>query len=211
MSFSKLREQITSDLERIDSIQDYKRKYLSEAVIQSIDQLNKKFVEHLLRDLSSKEENVNVRSYLSDKGKYCEVNDYALECVEYAFFKSNIHGARIKTWTNSALKCFDIFLIKLINDYQKEKIKKSSRQLKERDVYNHLMQNKGNQYEIGIAFQTIYQQRSSFTHVQFETKDGVRSTKRWSNSKYNITRDLILAQFEKGLNALIKEIKMYDI
>ena len=112
MSFSKLREQITSDLERIDSIQDYKRKYLSEAVIQSIDKLNKKFVEHLLRDLSSKEENVNVRSYLSDKGKYCEVNDYALECVEYAFFKSNIHGARIKTWTNSALKCFDIFLIK---------------------------------------------------------------------------------------------------
>ena len=211
MSFSKLREQITSDLERIDSIQDYKRKYLSEAVIQSIDQLNKKFVEHLLKDLSSMEENVNVRSYLSGKDKYREVNDYALECVEYAFFKSNIHGARIKTWTNSALKCFDIFLIKLINDYQKEKIKKSGRQLKERDVYNHLMQNKGNQYEIGIAFQTIYQHRSSFTHVQFETKDGVRSTKRWSNSKYNITRDLILAQFEKGLNALIKEIKMYGI
>ena len=74
-----------------------------------------------------------------------------------------------------------------------------------------MIQNKGNQYEIGIAFQTIYQLRSSFTHVQFETKDGVRSTKRWSNSKYNITRDLILVQFEKGLNALIKEIKMYGI
>ena len=47
MSFSKLREQITTDLDRIDSIQDYQRIYLSKEVIQSIKQLNKKFIEHL--------------------------------------------------------------------------------------------------------------------------------------------------------------------
>tara|TARA_B110000902_G_scaffold257616_1_gene326060 strand:+ start:225 stop:854 length:630 start_codon:yes stop_codon:yes gene_type:complete len=209
MSFSKLREQITTDLDRIDSIQDYQRIYLSKEVIQSIKQLNKKFIEHLLKDLVNSDQEIEIRSFLSDK--YHDANDYALECIEPAFYKTNIHGARIKTWTNSALKCFDVFLIKLINDYQKERIKKSGRQLKERDVYDHLIKKKGSQYEIGIAFQTIYQQRSSFTHVQFETKDGVRSTKRWSNSKYNITRDLILAQFEKGLNALIKEIKTYGI
>jgi hypothetical protein len=209
MSFSKLREQITTDLDRIDSIQDYQRIYLSKEVIQSIEQLNKKFIEHLLKDLVNSDQGIEIRSFLSDK--YHDANDYALECIEPAFYKTNIHGARIKTWTNSALKCFDVFLIKLINDYQKERIKKSGKYLKERDVYDHLIKKEGSLYEIGIAFQTIYQQRNSFTHVQFETKDGIRSTKRWSNSKYNITRDLILAQFEKGLNALIKEIKKYGI
>ena len=209
MSFSSLREQITTDLDRIDSIQDYQRNYLSSDVMQSIEQLNKKFVEHLLYDLTNTKKDVEVRSYLSDD--YRDANDYALECIEPAFYKSNIHGARIKAWTNSALKCFDIFLIKLINDYKKEKIKKSGRQLKERDVYNHLIQNKGNQYDIGIAFQTIYQQRSSFSHVQVEIKEGVRSTKRWSNSKYNFSRDLIIEQFEKGLKALIKEIEAHVI
>ena len=209
MSFSKLRAQITTNLDRIDSIQDYQRNYLTADVIQSIEQLNKKFVEHLLYDLTNSKKVVELRSYLSNN--YRDANDYALECIEPAFYKTNIYGARIKTWTNSALKCFDIFLIKLINEHNREKIKKSGRQLKERDVYNHLIQNKGNRYEIGIAFQTIYQQRSSFTHVQFETKDGVRSTKRWSNSKYNFARDLILEQFEKGLNALIKEMEAHEI
>ena len=45
--------------------------------------------------------------------------------------------------------------------------------------------------------------------MQFEKKDGVRSTKRWSNSKYNFARDLILEQFEKGLNALVKEMEVH--
>ena len=193
MSFSKLREQITTDLERIDSIQDYQRIYLSKEVLRSLEQLNKKFVEHLFEDLINEGLNINIRAFLSDN------------------YKSNIHGARIKTWTNSALKCFDLFLIKLINDYLKEKIKKSGTKPKERDVYDHLINKGGNHYEVGIAFQTIYQQRNEFTHIQYERKEGIRSTKRWSRSKYDFARDLILKQFEKGLNALIKEIKTYGI
>ena len=125
MSFSKLREQITTDLERIDSIQDYQRIYLSKEVLRSLEQLNKKFVEHLFEDLINEGLNINIRAFLSENEKYSDANDFALECIEPAFYKSNIHGARIKTWTNSALKCFDLFLIKLINDYLKEKIKKS--------------------------------------------------------------------------------------
>ena len=206
MSFSELREQITTDLDRVDSVQDYHRLYLSAAVVQSIEQLNKKFIEHLFKDLVNSNEDLKVRSFLSDK--YHDANDYALECIEPAFYKTNIHGARIKTWTNSALKCFDVSLIKLINDYKKEKIKKKGSNLKESDVYHHLINNKGNQHEIGIAFQSIYQQRNSFTHVQVEIRDGVRSSKKMSNSTYNFARDLILMQFEKGLMALIKEIKL---
>lgn len=209
MSFSKLRAQIETDLDRIDSIQDYQRRYLTSAVVESIKQLNQKFVEHLLYDLVNSSEDIQVRSFLSDK--YHDANDYAQECIEPAFYKSNIHGARIKTWTNSALKCFDVFLIKLINDYHKEKIRKTGKNIKERDVYTHLIQKKGNLYEIGIAFDTIYQKRNSFTHVQVEVKDGIRTTKRWSNSKYNFARDLILEQFEKGLKALIKEMKSYGV
>jgi hypothetical protein len=211
MSFSKLRAQITTDLERIDSIQAYQRIYLSKEVVRSLEQLNKKFVEHLLEDLINEGLNINIRAFLSENEKYSDANDFALECIEPAFYKSNIHGARIKNWTNSALKCFDIFLIKLINDYQKEKIKKSGTKPKERDVYDHLISKGGNYYEVGIAFQAIYQQRNEFTHIQFEPIEGIRSTKRWSRSKYDFARDLILQQFEKALNALIKEIKTYGI
>ena len=209
MSFSKLREQISSDLDKIQSIQDYKRVYLSTDVIRSIEQLNKKFVEHLFQDLINKELDINIRTYLNERDAYQIANDYALECIEPAFYKTNIHGARIKEWTSSALKCFDVFLIKLINDYLKEKINKSGHNLKERDVYIHLI-NKGEiYYEVGIAFQTIYQIRNDFTHIQYETKDGYRQLKKWSRSRYDFKRDLIFSQFEKGLISFIKIIKTY--
>lgn len=209
MSFSKLRAQISSELDNIQSVQDYKRIYLSSELIRSIDQLNKKFIEHLFQDLSNKDLEVNIRNYLSDREKYDLANDLALECIEPAFYKTNIHGSRIKDWTSSALKCFDIFLIKLINDYLNEKIKKSGPNLKERDVYAHLI-NKGDYYyELGMAFQTIYQTRNDFTHIQYETKDGYRHLRKWSRSKYDNARDLIVEQFEKALNVLDKEIKKY--
>lgn len=209
MSFSKLRAEITSGLDNIQTIQDYKRVYLSSDVIRSIDQLNKKFVEHLFQDLINKDNDANIRAFLNERNNYSIANDFALECIEPAFYKTNIHGARIKSWTNSALKCFDIFLIKLINDYLEEKIRKSGVKLKESDVYRHLI-NKGEHFcDIGIAFQTIYQTRNSFTHIQLESKDGHRHFKKWSKSSYDRARDLILAQFEKGLIALMKEIKKY--
>jgi hypothetical protein len=211
MSFSQLRSQISSDLVKIQSIQDYKRVYLSSDVMQSIDQLNKKFVEHLFQDLINKELDVNIRTYLKERDAYQIANDFALECIEPAFYKTNIHGARIKDWTSSALKCFDVFLIKLINQYLNEKIRKSSSKPKESDVYTHLINKGEHYYEIGMAFKTIYQTRNDFTHIQYETKDGYRHLKKWSRSKYDMSRDLILEQFEKGLNALIKEIKTYGI
>lgn len=211
MIFSQLRAQISSDLDKIQSIQDYKRIYLSSDVIRSIDQLNKKFVEHLFQDLINRELDVNIRAYLKEHEAYQIANDFALECIEPAFYKTNIHGARIKEWTSSALKCFDVFLIKLINDYLNEKIRKSGSKLKERDVYTHLINKGEHYYEIGIAFQTIYQTRNNFAHIQYETKDGYRNLKKWSRSKYDNSRDLILVQFEKALNVLVKEIKSYDI
>jgi hypothetical protein len=99
----------------------------------------------------------------------------------------------------------------LINDYLNEKIRKSGRELKERDVYTHLIEKGEHYYEIGIAFQTIYQTRNDFTHIQYETKDGYRQLKRWSRSKYDFARDLIFVQFEKGLKSLIKEIEINGI
>jgi hypothetical protein len=209
MSFSKLRAQISLDLDNIQSVQDYKRIYLSSEVIRSIDQLNKKFIEHLFQDLSNKDLEVNIRNYLSDREKYDLANDLALECIEPAFYKTNIHGSRIKDWTSSALKSFDIFLIKLINDYLNEKIKKNGPNLKERDVYAHLINKGDHYYELGIAFQTIYQTRNDFTHIQYETKDGYRHLRKWSRSKYDNARDLIVEQFEKALKVLDKEIKKY--
>ena len=211
MSFSQLRAQMSSDLDKIQSLQDYKRVYLSSDVIRSIEQLNKKFIEHLFQDLINKELDVNIRAFLNERDKYKLANEFALECIEPAFFKTNIYGAKIKAWTNSALKCFDVFLIKLINDYLNERINKSSSKLKERDVYTHLIKKGESFYEIGMAFQTIYQTRNSFTHIQYETKDGFRHLRKGSKNRYDSSRDLILTQFEKALNALVEEIKRFDV
>jgi len=211
MSFSQLRAQISSELERIHSIQDYKRLYLSIAVIQSIEQLNKKFIEHLFQDLLNKDLDINIRAYLKESETYQIANDFALECIEPAFYKTHIHGSRIKEWTSSALKSFDIFLIKLINDYLNEKIKKNSSKIYETDVYVHLEDKGGNYYDIGSAFKAIYQTRSSFTHVQYETIHGKRKIKGWSRSKYDYARDLIFEQFEKGLKSLVIEIKKHVV
>jgi hypothetical protein len=46
-------------------------------------------------------------------------------------------------------------------------------------------------------------------------KENGNKSKQWriysfSRSKYDFARDLILQQFEKGLNALIEEIKIYS-
>ncbi len=210
MSFSQQRAQISAELTNIESVQDYKRVYLTSAVVRSIEHLNKKFVEHLFADLVEREIDINIRRFLKERDKYQVANDYARECIEPSFFVKNIYGPRIKAWTNAALKCFDVFLIKLIEDYLKEKIRKQGSQLKERDVYTHLII-KGDKYlEIGTAFQTIYQKRNDFTHVQYETRDGQRHYKKWSRSKYDYARDLIIAEFEKALNILIKEIKYWD-
>ncbi len=210
MKWSESRDQFNLELKRIDSIPDYRRVYLSTIIVESINQLNKKYIEHLLNDLVNDQDALDVRLFLNDKEKYKNTNEYALECLEKAFFKTNIHGAKIKDWTISALNCFDILLIKFINDYKNDKIKKKGKWLKETDVYDYLVNKKGNEYEIGIAFQNIYQLRSSFFHVQYELKDGIRNTKKLSYNYLNDARDIILEQFEKGLNALIKEMKQYD-
>ena len=44
MSFSQQRAQISAELTNIESVQDYKRVYLTSAVVRSIEHLNKKFV-----------------------------------------------------------------------------------------------------------------------------------------------------------------------
>ena len=208
MSFSKLRAEISSELGKIQSIQDYKRIYLSSDVIRSIEQLNKKFVEHLFQDLINQDLDVDLRAFLQEPEKYQLANDFALECIEPAFYKSNIHGARIKEWTSSALKCFDVFLIKLINDYLKEKIPRSGSRLKERDVYSHLIKKGMPLYDVGISFESIYTKRNDFTHIQYETTEGYRHVKKWSRSKYDGARDLIIAQFERALRVLAQEIKI---
>ena len=210
MSFSQLRTQISTDLGRIDSVQEYKKVYLSKEVIRSIENLNKKFVEHLFKDLINRDPEFNIRSFLSDKEKYQTANEFARDCIEPAFYKSNIYGSKIKSWTNSALKCFDVFLIKFINDYLNEKIKKHGSKLKERDVYTHLMNKGGNYSQIGVKFQTIYQKRNEFTHIQYETKDGYRAVKKWSKSSYDRARDIILSEFEKGLKYFLDEIRKHD-
>ena len=85
--------------------------------------LNPDIEKNKFQDLINESLEVDIRSYLNERENYNLTNDYALECIEPAFYKTNIHGAKIKDWTNSALKCFDVFLIKLINDYLNEKQK----------------------------------------------------------------------------------------
>ena len=87
MSFSQLRAQISSELDTIQSIQDYKRVYLSSDVIRSIEQLNEKFVEHLFQDLINKDLEINIRSYLNEREKYQLANDFAFSALNQLFIK----------------------------------------------------------------------------------------------------------------------------
>jgi hypothetical protein len=208
MSYSNLKSQLQGQLEgQINSTEDYYKTYFNTDHTLKIKALTDRYIYHLYNDLAMLVTKHDLNSFL---GKFYKNSDEnAKECVQIAYLTKDIYGRNIRNWTDSALKSFDFILIKLINGLLGEKIPKPKGIPFETDVYEFLISKEGDLYEIGIAFQSIYQSRNSFTHVQIEESDGVRIPRQWSNKKYLREKELILDQFNKAINQLEIELSKY--
>lgn len=173
------------------STPDYQLAYIATEVKDLLNGLNNQFVEFLTKDITDTELQWDIKQWLGAP-YYQASNENAKDCLEQCISVKHIWGRRIKSWTDSALKCYDNFLLKYIQIDQKETIFKTHSGLKETDVYKHLISKGGIEQEIGQNFTNIYQLRSAFQHIQTEEKDGIRIPKRISNSQCNKSRDLII-------------------
>lgn len=203
MSYSDLRTKIKPEIDEVHSTQDYYKTYFNSEHHSKLNELHGKYIYHLFNDLSGVDIHKDFNSFLNNF--YGIADEYAKDCVQSAYNTSHIHGIKIKNWTDSALKCFDCMLMKLVNDILNEKIVSTSN-IKERDIYQHLILKNGNLYTIGRSFDNIYKQRNIFTHVQIQDINGVRRPKSISVKNFNAAKTFILEQFNKGLKALYNEI-----
>lgn len=204
MKFSEQKSELSEGSTPI-TLPAYQKEYILKSTTPDINDIRQKCVYYLADDLTRTNNTIDFNAFLGDYF-YSSSNDYAFACLELSFYVRNIFGHRIKHWTDNALKCFDNFLIKYINQVKNEKIPKHHGKPYETDVYEHLISKSGPEYEVGIAFQSIYQSRNSFTHVQEEIQDGIRRPVKWSGKRFSKEKDLIIGQFEKGLKLLFSLI-----
>ncbi len=206
MKFSELRDSLKTEIKELESMNDYHTSYFKSSIQSLRQQIADKNVYHLYGDILGHPVEKDLEAFLNNF--YKTADNYASDCIDIAYHVKHIYGLKVKNWTDSALKCFDTMLLKIINDILKEKIIQRASLLKERDVYNHLQEKPTdtNYYVIGVCFNAIYEERNSFTHVQIEEKEGVRKYRPISNKKYKDSRNFILEQFKKGLDAVYEEV-----
>lgn len=186
------------------STPDYQLDYITTEVKNLLNELNNQFVEYLTKDITDNTQlKLNLQLWLGTP-YYQSSNENAKDCLENCPVVKHIWGRKIKGWTDSALKCYDNFLLKYIQIDKGEFVAKTSSGLKETDVYNHLISKGGIEQEIGQNFKNIYQIRSLFQHIQTEEKDGIRIPKRLSNSKCNKLRDVIIDSFKQAILQFFK-------
>ena len=200
MKFSELRDSMQSFTGA--STAEYQLNYLSKDTRKALNDIGYKYVEYLTKDITKTELNIDLKEWLG-LNYYQASNDNAKECLDISLSIDHIWGRRIKSWTDSALKCYDNFLIKYIQIDKEETIPKKNIRIKETDVYNYLLEKEGYEKKIGQNFKYIYQLRSSYHHVQVEEYDGTRTIKRISNSKYNRDRDLIVSWFREAITNML--------
>ena len=179
----------------------YQLAYITSDVKNLLSGLNNQFVEYLTKDIIDEELPFNLQQWLGSP-YYQSSNENAKDCLEYCPTVKHIWGRKIKSWTDSALKCYDNFLLKYVQIDKGETFPKAYSGLKETDVYHHLINKGGLEQEIGQNFKNIYQIRSAFQHIQTEEKAGIRIPKRISNSQCNKWRDVIIQCFKLSLITL---------
>lgn len=207
MKFTELRQEINSNLNEINSLQDYMTVYLTTSIQDKIMALKDRFVEHLFSDLMDKNSTSNIRDYLGSRS-YNNANEYAKTCIHTVYRSKDIYGFKVNGWTDSALKCFDNFLLVLIQDKLNETIKNRSDKGLERQKYWHLIEKGGDFYQIGMGLDVVYQLRNEFTHVEVVNDDtGIRHQRSLSQKNIKIMKAVILESFRKALLELERKIK----
>ncbi len=204
MKFTELRNTMQSFSGA--STPDYQLAYLTSEIKDLLNSLNNRFVEYLTKDIVDTEIQLNLQQWLGSP-YYQSSNENAKDCIEYCPTVKHIWGRKIKGWTDSALKCYDNFLLKWVQVDKGETIPKTYSGLKETDVYLHLIKKGGIEQEIGQNFKNIYQIRSAFQHIQTEEIDGRRIPKRISHSQCNKMRDIIIQCFKLSLISLFSLIE----
>lgn len=204
MRFTELRKKFQDSSEQ--SVEEYKTLYLSTELGELINSLNNRFVQYLTVDILGSDVRLDIKKWLGSKF-YRVSNDNARDCIEISPATRHLWGRKIINWTDGALKCYDNFLLKYIQFDNKDVIPKRGRFLKETDVYNYLSEKGEKEKKVGENFRFIYQQRSSFHHIQIEVNDEVRVPKYISNSRYNSQRDLILKWFKEALEIMLSIIE----
>lgn len=195
MSFTEQRAKQDSQT-KAKSSSDYLREYFLSDVVDKLEAMKDKCVIHLYENLAAIPAPFDFKSFLH--GDYNNANEEAATCLSFALNAQNIYPKYIKPWTDSALKCFDHFLIIYIQAVRRETIKKTTTHSKETDVYQHLIHVGGQDQEIGQAFSTIYQYRNEFHHVQHQENNGHRVIRRMSHKQLLHKKVLILEEFKKA-------------
>lgn len=205
MSFSKLRDELKSKpLDEVTCLQDFHSVYFSESFKGALKDLNDKYINHLFNDLSGLSSQANFKEFL--KGTYMQSNEFAKDCIQLAYHSKSLYGLRIKGWTDSALKCFDNFILILIQDVLIEKIKSTPHLGTEREKYKHLIDKSGDLHDIGMGLEVVYQQRNEFSHIELIDVDGKRRQKPISKKKIKVLKQIILENFKMSLLALEKQM-----
>jgi hypothetical protein len=75
--------------------------------------------------------------------------------------------------------------------------------VKEREVYSQLMHLGDANRDIGQAFHNIYQLRNGFQHIQVRDDRGHLVPMRYTQARYNQSRDQIVAWFRQALRGMV--------
>lgn len=202
MRFTELRQNIEST--EVNSVHDFYKVYLKKEVQESLNSLEGRFVYHLYADIIDRPIEKDIKGFLG--GAYRNADEYAKDCVQMAMHCAHLHGMRTKSWTDSALKCFDGFLLCLIQEVLKEKVKGHNKLGVEREKYQHLIDKGGDYATIGVGFDTVYQQRNEFTHVEIVEEDGKRRQRPMSRKRMRKMKEIILTNLASALTALENKI-----
>lgn len=203
MKYTDLRESLEPKTS-VTNLEEYYVSYFSRPLHEAITAMDGKFVYHLYSDLTGAQIEKDLETFLG--ALYRNSDFYAKDCIELALKSEHLYGMRIKGWTDSALKCFDGFLLVLIQDVLKEKIASRKDVGLERHKYHHLIDKGGEYALIGVGFDTVYQQRNELTHVEIVEDNGVRRQRPISGKRMKKYKEIILESFHRALSELEKKI-----
>jgi hypothetical protein len=206
MKFTELRQEIDENLSEINSFADYQRVYFSSGIQAQINGLGGKYVEHLFNDLIEHQSTLDIKKYLGGSS-YNNANEYAKSCVHTVIRSRDIYGHKLAGWTDAALKCFDNLLLVFIQEKLNEIIEDRGKFGKggERNKYWHLIEKGEPMYHIGIGFDTVYQVRNEFTHVEVvDSADGKRYQRQISSKQLKRMKAIILESISMALSQFEK-------
>jgi hypothetical protein len=205
MSFSKQRKRLMGQLGQSKSAANYFVTYLTKDHWAYFQTLNDWYVEQLYSDLVEQKLTKDIKKFLGKS--YKNADEYARDCYVLIGHKNDLFGRNVQYWSESARKCFDIFLIVLIEDKLGGGVNTIKGIGGDHFEYQFLIEKGGNYKVIGEAFTFIYRKMSSMTYVKVtDQKNGKRIQKALNKRDLLVLKGEILEQFKLGLTALETEI-----